>query len=201
MGQKVVLAALALIALVGWRDFQVYARTQIKQLASALMFFRLDNGRYPTTEEGLQALIEEPLALRGAGTYRHRGYLEGGTVPRDPWGNPYQYASPAVRSDEGFDLWSLGADGAPGGHDLDADIGNWPGGFPAHGPRSPLLLALVGATAVGVLAFPTYLIVGVVRWSRGRGWPSAFAARSLVILACAVLLLGALGLFSIGPIE
>jgi general secretion pathway protein G len=101
------------------------ASTQIKQLEAALDFYRLDNGRYPTTDQGLQALVERPTIAPEPRNYRADGYLSGGSVPFDPWGIDYQYESPGTHNTRGFDLWSLGGDSAPGGEDTDADIGNW----------------------------------------------------------------------------
>ncbi len=101
------------------------ARAQMKQLEGALEFYRLDSGRYPSTEQGLEALVHEPSFDPAPRNYRPEGYLQGGHVPRDPWGEPYQYAQPGVQNPYTFDLWSLGADAAPGGDDIDADIGNW----------------------------------------------------------------------------
>lgn len=93
------------------------ARTDIARLEAALDAFEVDTGRYPTTEEGLQALVEEPPGVRGwNGEYIRRG------VPLDPWGNPYQYISPGRQNTTSFDLFSFGPDGEEGGGD---DIDNW----------------------------------------------------------------------------
>jgi general secretion pathway protein G len=101
-------------------------RTQIKQLESALEFYRLDNGRYPTTDQGLQALVERPAVAPEPRRWRPEGYLHGGAVPLDPWGEPYQYVQPGQNNPYTFDLWSWGADSAPGGEGVDFEIGNWP---------------------------------------------------------------------------
>ena len=101
------------------------AKAQIKQLESALEFYRLDNARYPSTEQGLEALVRRPSTEPVPREYRPEGYLHGGQVPVDPWGEPYQYLSPGEHNAHHFDLWSLGADSQPGGDDTDADIGNW----------------------------------------------------------------------------
>ncbi|CAG0962683.1 Type II secretion system protein G [Myxococcaceae bacterium] len=101
------------------------ARTQIKQLESALEFYRLDNARYPTTEQGLQSLVQKPSGDPQPRNYRPEGYLQGGKVPLDPWGEEYQYLSPGEHNNYSFDLWSFGADSKPGGTDNDADVGNW----------------------------------------------------------------------------
>lgn len=101
------------------------ARTQIKQIESALEFYRLDNGRYPTTEQGLRALVEKPTGAPEPRRWRREGYLQGGAVPTDPWGEPFEYVQPGSNNPYTFDLWSLGADSAPGGEDVDAEVGNW----------------------------------------------------------------------------
>ena len=101
------------------------ARTQIKQIESALEFYRLDNGRYPTTEQGLLALVEKPASAPEPRRWRPEGYLQGGVVPPDPWGEAYQYVQPGSENPYTFDLWSLGADSAPAGEGVDADVGNW----------------------------------------------------------------------------
>jgi len=98
------------------------ARTQIKNLEAALETYRMDNARFPTSEQGLDALINPPPDVR---SYQTGGYLRERRIPVDPWGNPYQYESPGQHNDHSFDLWSFGADGTPGGEDADADIGNW----------------------------------------------------------------------------
>jgi len=96
------------------------ARTDIATLEQALDAYRLDMREYPSTEDGLQALVEAP---RGAENYREGGYVR--RLPDDPWGNPYQYAYPGQHGM--LDIWSLGRDGREGGGELDADIGNWQG--------------------------------------------------------------------------
>jgi general secretion pathway protein G len=106
------------------------ARTQIKNLEAALETYRMDNARFPTTEQGLDALITPPPDVRN---YQSGGYLRERRIPVDPWGNPYQYESPGQHNDHSFDLWSWGADGSPGGDEADADIGNWVGAEEAEG--------------------------------------------------------------------
>jgi len=101
------------------------ARTQIKQLESALAFYQMENGRFPTTEQGLDALVHKPSVAPEPRNYRPGGYLEKGQVPLDPWSNPYQYRYPGQKNPYSFDLWSLGADNAPGGEGTSRDIGNW----------------------------------------------------------------------------
>jgi general secretion pathway protein G len=101
------------------------AKSQIKQIEAALDFYRMDNGRYPTTEQGLDALVHEPSLDPQPRNYRPEGYLQGGRVPLDPWGSKYEYLAPGQHNTYSFDLWSLGADGRPGGTGVDADVGNW----------------------------------------------------------------------------
>ena len=97
------------------------AKVDIATVMQALKLYRLDNQRYPTTEQGLRALVEKPTTGPAANGWKAGGYLE--KMPKDPWGNPYQYLSPGVKGE--VDLISLGADGQPGGSGDDADIGSW----------------------------------------------------------------------------
>lgn len=97
------------------------AKVDIATVMQALKLYRLDNQRYPTTEQGLRALIEKPSTGPAANGWKAGGYLE--KMPKDPWGNPYQFLSPGVKGE--VDLISLGADGQPGGSGDDADIGSW----------------------------------------------------------------------------
>lgn len=96
---------------------------QIQSIEQALKLYKLDNGQYPTTEQGLQALVEAPSVGRLAKKWRQDGYLEKGKVPKDPWGYDFVYISPGLHGD--FDLMSYGPDGEPGGEGNDADINNW----------------------------------------------------------------------------
>jgi general secretion pathway protein G len=102
---------------------QVRAQMDISTLETTLKMYKLDNGFYPSTEQGLQALVEPPTIGRPAPKWREGGYLEKRKVPKDPWGYDYIYLSPGVNSD--FDLSSYGADGEPGGEGPDKDINNW----------------------------------------------------------------------------
>jgi len=95
------------------------ARADIATLGQALEMYRLDNLAYPGSSDGLQALIAPPASLATTARYRQGGYIK--KLPDDPWGRPYQYDNPG-RQGPGFDLYSLGADGAPGGDDDNADI-------------------------------------------------------------------------------
>jgi general secretion pathway protein G len=99
------------------------AKVQIRNFETALKLFKIDNGFYPETQQGLEALIEKPATGRVPNKYREGGYLEQNKIPLDPWGNPYIYVSPGIRGD--FDIVSLGGDGKEGGEGPDADIENW----------------------------------------------------------------------------
>jgi general secretion pathway protein G len=127
----VVIAVIAMLAaLVAPNVFQhvgtakdATARSQIELLGAALDAYRLDNGRYPSTDQGLQALAEQPtiqpLPSNWRGPYLRKA------VPLDPWGFPYIYLCPGEANPRGYDLISLGADGEPGGVEEDADIVSW----------------------------------------------------------------------------
>jgi len=95
------------------------AQTDITSISNALKIYKLDNGRYPTTDQGLQALVTKPTSGPIPGGWK--GYLD--KLPDDPWKKPYQYANPGVHGE--IDVFSFGADGQPGGEGEDADIGSW----------------------------------------------------------------------------
>jgi general secretion pathway protein G len=99
------------------------ARMQIESIETALKLYRLDSGNYPTTEQGLQSLVEQPSVGPPAKNWRQGGYLERGKVPKDPWDKDFVYISPGAHGD--FDLSSLGADGEPGGEGKNKDINSW----------------------------------------------------------------------------
>lgn len=99
------------------------AKAQMRNLETALKLFKLQNGFYPTTEQGLEALVDKPTTGRIPDRYKEGGYLESRSVPLDPWRAPYIYISPGLNGD--YDLISYGADGAAGGEGFDADIENW----------------------------------------------------------------------------
>ncbi len=99
------------------------ANVQIKNLETALKLYKLDNNRYPSTEQGLEALVVKPTTGFIPPRWRKNGYLEKSKVPDDPWLNPYLYVSPGLHGD--FDIISYGADGMRGGVDFDADIESW----------------------------------------------------------------------------
>jgi general secretion pathway protein G len=101
------------------------AKAQISSLESVLELYRMDNGRFPTTEQGLEALVRRTAIEPTPRNFPTGGYLKGGRVPLDPWGESYLYQKPGPNNPASYDLWSYGADGAPGGDGVDADIGNW----------------------------------------------------------------------------
>ncbi|OWW18893.1 type II secretion system major pseudopilin GspG [Noviherbaspirillum denitrificans] len=118
-----ILAALVVPKLMGRADDAriTAARQDIATLMQALKLYKLDNQRYPTTEQGLQALIAKPTSGPAANGWKNGGYLD--KLPKDPWGGQYQYLSPGVKGE--VDVFSYGADGQPGGTGNDADIGSW----------------------------------------------------------------------------
>ena len=96
------------------------AKQDIRAYETALNLYRMDNFRYPTTEQGLEALVKQPLDPN-IRNWKQGGYIDG--MKKDPWGNDYAYIAPGTRGE--FDLYTLGADGQPGGEGQDADIGSW----------------------------------------------------------------------------
>lgn len=97
------------------------AKQDIRAIESALDLYRLDNFTYPTTDQGLEALVSAPSELASSANYKQGGYIR--KLPTDPWGSAYLFLSPGENSE--IDVYSLGADGAPGGTGVAADIGNW----------------------------------------------------------------------------
>jgi len=97
------------------------AKVDIATIMQSLKLYKLDNTRYPTTEQGLQALLVKPTSGPAANGWNEGGYLE--KMPKDPWGFQYQYLSPGIKGE--VDVFSTGADGQPGGTGEDADIGSW----------------------------------------------------------------------------
>ena len=106
----------------GDRARAVRAKADISTIEGGLEMYRLQNGAYPPTTQGLEALVHAPAGANAA-TYQPGGYLKGGKVPVDPWNRPYLYASPGRHGET--DIWSFGADGKEGGEGADADIGSW----------------------------------------------------------------------------
>jgi general secretion pathway protein G len=99
----------------------VKAKQDIRTLESALNLYNLDNYVYPSTDQGLEALVEKPFGSPEAPNWKPGGYVD--RLPKDPWGQPYQYLSPGVHGH--IDIYTLGRDGQPDGEGVDADIGNW----------------------------------------------------------------------------
>lgn len=120
-----VLAGLIIPRVMGRPDEarQAKAKIQMEAMESALKLYKLDNGSYPTTEQGLKALVEAPTVGALPRNWREGGYLDKPRIPKDPWGNEFVYLFPGSHSD--FDLICLGADGEPGGDGVNADINNW----------------------------------------------------------------------------
>lgn len=99
----------------------VKAKQDILTLENSLEMYRLDNGFYPSTDQGLQALIERPAGEPSPSNWRDGGYIK--KLSKDPWGQPYQYLNPGLKRE--IDIFSLGKDAKPGGDGIDRDIGNW----------------------------------------------------------------------------
>ena len=116
-----ILAVLIVPRVVGRTDEArtVAAKQDVAAIMQAMKLYRLDNGRYPTTEQGITALVTKPQSQPVPSNWQK--YLD--KIPRDPWGEPYQYLNPGVRGE--IDVFSLGADKQPGGSGADADIGSW----------------------------------------------------------------------------
>jgi len=100
---------------------RIKAKTDIKTIESALKLYKLDNGNYPLTEQGLQALIRKPDSQPVPRKWKEGGYLESANVPKDPWSNPYYYTSPTPDGKD-YEIISYGSDGEPGGTGKNADI-------------------------------------------------------------------------------
>lgn len=99
-------------------------QAKIKQLEQALEMYKLDNARYPTTEQGLAALVEKPTSGPEPRRWQPGGYVKRDML-LDSWQQEFEYASPGTNNTRSFDLWSLGADATPGGEENDRDLGNW----------------------------------------------------------------------------
>lgn len=118
-----ILAALVVPKLMGRTDDAriTAARQDIATLMQALKLYKLDNQRYPSTEQGLQALVTKPSGGPPANGWKAGGYID--KLPKDPWGGQYQYLSPGIKGE--VDVFSFGADGQAGGAGNDADVGSW----------------------------------------------------------------------------
>ena len=101
----------------------IKTKVDIQNLESALKLFKLDNGFYPSTEQGLDALLVAPDTGRVSNSYREGGYIEKSKIPKDPWGSDFVYLSPGVNGE--YDIISYGSDGVPGGEGKDKDINSW----------------------------------------------------------------------------
>jgi general secretion pathway protein G len=99
------------------------AKVQIRNIETGLKLYKLDSGIFPSTEQGLEALVSKPASGTIPKNWKEGGYLESKGIPKDPWSNPYLYLSPSDHGD--YDLCSLGADGVKGGEGKNADICNW----------------------------------------------------------------------------
>ena len=102
---------------------QLKARMQIESIETAIKLYKLDNGSYPSTDQGLEALVTQPETPPVPPKWREGGYLEKGKVPKDPWENEFVYISPGVHGD--FDIISFGSDGVQGGDEKNKDINSW----------------------------------------------------------------------------
>ncbi len=118
-----ILAALVVPRIMGRTDEakRTAAKVQIRNIEGALQLYKLDNGVYPSTEQGLKALVEKPTVGVIPKKWRPGGYLQ--KIPDDPWGNPYKYISPSPHGE--YEIISLGTDGEVGGEGVNADITNW----------------------------------------------------------------------------
>ncbi|MEK6576725.1 MAG: type II secretion system major pseudopilin GspG [Nitrospirota bacterium] len=118
-----ILAVLVVPKIVGRTDEarRTAATVQIRNIEQALNLFKLDNGFYPSTEQGLDALVRAPTIGETPKKWKEGGYLP--KIPKDPWGNPYQYISPGGHGE--YDLYSMAADGEVGGYNKDIDIQSW----------------------------------------------------------------------------
>ncbi len=121
-----ILAALVAPSIIGRKEdaMRASAKVQIRNFEQALKLFYVDNGFYPSTEQGLRALVEKPTIGRVAQKWREGGYLERSSVPKDPWGSEYVYISPGIKSRD-YDMISYGADGQEGGEGKDGDVQSW----------------------------------------------------------------------------
>ena len=118
-----ILAALIVPKIMGRPDEAraVAAKQDVATIVQALRLYRLDNTRYPTSEQGLAALVSRPAIAPVPANWKTGGYLE--RLPKDPWGNPYLFLNPGIRGE--IDVFSFGADGVAGGEGVDADVGSW----------------------------------------------------------------------------
>lgn len=118
-----ILAAIVVPKIMSRPDEARITRVQqdVRALSAALELYRLDNFVYPSTEDGMDALVTRPASLPTEARWKQGGYID--RLPKDPWGKPYNYLQPGTHGE--YDLYSLGADGTAGGEGANADIGNW----------------------------------------------------------------------------
>lgn len=118
-----ILAALVVPKIMGRPDEArvIKARQDVQAIEAALNLYRLDNHMYPSTGQGLRALVEKPTDEPAAPNWKSGGYLD--RMPQDPWGRDYLYLNPGLHGE--IDIWSYGADGQEGGEGVNADLGNW----------------------------------------------------------------------------
>lgn len=169
------------------------AKTDMEGIDAGLALFRMDVGRYPSNEEGLQILVKPTEELARSSAYKPGGYIE--RLPKDPWGGEYQYRNPGVMNPGKVDLWTLGADGKIGGYGFNADFGNWPESFERYYEpmqreerlrwltNSMLLGALVGF----LVGLPVYLAGVVLAMRAGTSLRLAvrgFHLGALLYLTC-----------------
>jgi len=195
--------AAPLLALASSRSFS--AHTAIQQIGVALELYRADLGRFPSTAEGLDALVSPPSALPSSAPYREGGYLASGKVPLDPWGNAYRYRFPGEHNPANFELWSLGADGLPGGEGFDADIENWSeAGLRQHRHamhREHRVAGGIAGLLLGtVTGLPLYCAYALVRRLTGRPRRVAFAGHSIALLFGWLAIATLMGLIGLGAI-
>jgi general secretion pathway protein G len=179
-------------------------KSDLLVLEDALDLFRRDVGRYPTTQEGLAVLVRPASELKTFNVYPAKAYL--GRISRDPWGNEYHYVAPGSRSGLGYDLWTDGADGKPGGDGVDADVGNWPGSLDRYIEREErsaqieLLrfstwAGVVLGTAVGLPFLTAHAIYRRLKGGTGLRTllQSIFAQFGRLVAACVLLSIFMLG--------
>lgn len=120
-----ILAALVVPRVMGRPDEAriIAAKQDIAAIVQSLKLYRIDNLSYPSTEQGLQALVTKPATAPVPSNWKTGGYID--RLPKDPWGHEYQYLSPGIHNANDIDVFSFGADGAPGGEGNDADVGSW----------------------------------------------------------------------------
>jgi general secretion pathway protein G len=174
------------------------ARAKIGQLESALEFYRMDIGHYPTTAQGLPALLTPPLGLPSGAQYPEGGYLQKSDALIDPWGQPFQYQRPGTHHPESFDIWSMGSDRFVGGCNHAADVGNWARPTPSlrECPRDhpAIQSAVVGfiifAMLFAVGSIPLFGIRSVQAALGRRTWRHIFTTPALATLGAIAVLGG-----------